>query len=308
MIHTLTLSPTLDLTFPVKEILFDDVTRASTAYRAPGGKGVNVSRVSTRLGHPTVALGFIGGHTGLEITELLEREGVPVWFVTVSGPSRTNPIVQDEEGRVVRVSAPGPAVQPVEVAALIRNLNALQAPDFLLASGSCPAGVPADFYPNIIRDAAGRGVNTVVDADGDQLLAGIQAGAAMIKPNRYELSRLVGRPLATLEEVLSAAREVLAMGVRTVAVSLGPQGAMLVTRESAVHAIPPQVKVESAVGAGDSFLAGLCFRLAAKDSPADALRFAVACGTATAMVAGTALCTLEGVSAVIGAVEVRALG
>ena len=308
MIHTLTLSPTLDLTFPVKEILFDDATRSSAAYRAPGGKGVNVSRVSTRLGHATVALGFIGGHTGLEITELLEHEGVPVWFVTVNGPSRTNPIIQDEAGRVVRVSAPGPAVQPAEVAALIRNLNALQAPDFLLASGSCPSGVPADFYPKIIRDAADRGVSTVVDADGDQLLAGIQAGAAMIKPNRYELSRLIGRPLTSLGEVLSAAREVLAMGVRTVAVSLGPQGAMLVTTESAVHAIPPQVKVESAVGAGDSFLAGLCFRLAAKDSPADALRFAVACGTATAMVAGTALCTLDGVRAVIGAVEVKTLG
>ncbi|WP_102124687.1 1-phosphofructokinase [Deinococcus planocerae] len=308
MLHTLTLNPTLDLTYLVPDFRHDDTNRASAVYRAPGGKGINVSRVAKRLGHPTVALGFLGGHTGLEVAELLEAEGVRTWFVPIPGPTRTNPIVQDASGAQLRVSSPGPAVTPAHVRALWNSIFTLRAPDWLLASGSRPAGVPEDFYPDMIRRARSEGIPTVVDADGEELRQGVAAGADLIKPNRYELERLVGRALPTLDDVIEGCGEARRLGAGGVAVSLGAEGALLVRADGVWRAVPPQVPVRSAVGAGDSFLAGLCTRLAEGHEPEDALRFAVACGTATAMTEGTTLCHPDDIGEVLWRVEVEALG
>lgn len=307
MIHTLTLNPTLDLTYLVPDFRHDDTNRASAVYRAPGGKGINVSRVATRLGHPTVALGFLGGHTGLEVAELLEAEGVRTWFVPISGITRTNPIVQDRAGAQLRVSAPGPSISARHVEALWACLYALRPADWLLASGSRPEGVPADFFPRVIGRAKAEGVRAVVDADGAELRAGVEAGADLIKPNRYELERLLGRPLPELADVLAACRTVVAQGVSSVAVSLGPDGAIYAGAGGAWLATPPAVITQSAVGAGDSLLAGLCAKLAEGATPAEALRFAVACGTATAMAPGTSLCQLPGVLDLLPRVTVTAV-
>ena len=307
MIHTLTLNPTLDLTYLVSDFRHDDTNRAHTVYRAPGGKGINVSRVATRLGHPSVALGFVGGHTGLEVSELLEAEGVRAWFVTLSKMTRTNPIVQDAAGEQLRVSAPGPSVSERHLTALWDNLFSLRRPDWLLASGSRPQGVPEDFYAKVLAQAKLEGIKTVVDADGDELRQGLEAGADLLKPNKYELERLLGRSLPTLESVLGGCQELLKRGAGAVAVSLGAEGALLVRPDGAWRAFPPQVKVHSAVGAGDSFLAGLCAKLAEGESPAEALRFGVACGTATAMNPGTSLCQLEGVGEMLPLVTLEEL-
>lgn len=290
MIHTLTLNPTLDLTYEVTDFRHDDTNRASAVFRAPGGKGINVSRVATRLGHATVALGFLGGHTGLEVAELLAAEHVPSWFLPIPGITRTNPIIQDVAGRELRISAPGPAVEEAQVQALWTALFSLRPPDWLLASGSLMPGVPADFFPRLLRHAQAQGIPTVVDADGTALEQGVAAGAALIKPNRYELERLVGRPLPTLDDVWHAAEAVRNRGVAHVAVSLGADGALLVGHGGTWYARPPTITVQSAVGAGDSLLAALCARLAEGDPPGEALRAGVACGAATAMQRGTSLC------------------
>lgn len=307
MIHTLTLNPTLDLTYLVPDFRHDDTNRAHTVYRAPGGKGINVSRVSTRLKHPTVALGFLGGHTGLEVAELLESEGVRSWFVTLSKMTRTNPIVQDALGEQLRVSAPGPSVSGHHLQALWENLFSLRRPDWLLTSGSRPQGVPEDFYARVLRQAKLEGIPTVVDADGAELRQGVEERANLLKPNKYELERLLGRSLPMLENVLEGCQDLLKQGVGAVAVSLGGEGAVLVRPDGAWQAVPPQVKVHSAVGAGDSFLAGLCSKLAEGESPNEALRFAVACGTATAMNPGTTLCQLEGIREILPLVRLETL-
>ncbi len=307
MIHTLTLNPTLDLTYLVPDFRHDDTNRAHTVYRAPGGKGINVSRVATRLGHPTVALGFLGGHTGLEVAELLEAEGVRSWFVTLSKMTRTNPIVQDARGEQLRISAPGPNVSETHLQALWDNLFALRRPDWLLACGSRPQGIPADFYAKVLHQAKLEGIATVVDADGEELHQGVEMGANLLKPNRYELERLLGYSLPTLEAVLEGCQTLIRRGVGAVAVSLGPEGAVLVRPDGIWQAVPPQVQAHSAVGAGDSFLAGLCSKLAEGCAAGEALRFAVACGTATAMTPGTSLCQLEGIQTILPQVRLEEL-
>lgn len=303
MIHVLTLNPTLDLTYLVDEFRHDGTTRAHTVLRAPGGKGINLARVATRIGHPSVALGFMGGHTGLEVVEMLEREGVRCWFTQVDGPTRTNPIVQDRDGRQMRLSSSGPPADERAVRALWDALFLLRPPDFLVVSGSRPRGVPDDFYPRAIERARGLGIRCALDADGAELTAGVEAGAHLIKPNRHELERLAGRPLPDLSSVILACHEALDRGVSAVCASLGREGALLVTPAGTWRAVGTQVEVRSSVGAGDSLLAGLCARLAEGVEPMEALRFAVACGTAAAMMPGPLLCDLPGIESVLPGVS-----
>lgn len=229
------------------------------------------------------------------------------WFVPIPGPTRTNPTVQDASGEQLRVSSPGPTVTPAHVRAMWDSIFALRPPDWLLASGSRPGGVPDDFYPDVIRRARSEGIPTVVDADGEELRQGALAGADLIKPNRYELERLVGRPLPTLEDVIEGCGEARRLGTGSVAVSLGAEGALLVRGDGVWRAVPPQVQVQSAVGAGDSFLAGLCVRLAEGHAPEDALGFAVACGTVAAMTPGTSLCHPDDLAEVLWRVRVEPL-
>lgn len=297
MIHTLTLGPSLDLTYRVEDFGTDDNNRASELYRAPGGKGINVSRVATRLGHPSVALGFLGGTTGMEVAGLLEAEGVLTWFTAVQGTTRTNPVIQNAAGEQLRVIAPVPTVEAKAAEGLWDALFALRPPDFLILAGSLPGDIPDDFYRRVLARAKQDGVRVAVDADGEELRGLVAAGADLIKPNRYELERLLGRALPSQEDVLAGCREVLAWGAGTVAVSLGEQGALLVRRDGAWRAEAPQVEVQSPVGSGDSLLAGLCVRLVEGWEPQEALRFGVACGTATAMTPGTELCSQEQIEA-----------
>ncbi len=307
MIHTLTLNPTLDLTYIVDAFLQDDTTRAHTVYRSPGGKGINVARVATRLKHENVALGFIAGTTGLEVTQLLEAEGVNTWFTPVDGVTRTNPILQDKEGHQIRVSAPGPTATLREVESLWESLFCLREPDFLLASGSRLAGVPDNFYARILIEAKKRGIKTVVDADGTELERGIRTGAYLVKPNKHELMRFVGRELNDIGDVIAASREMIQAGVTVVAASLGAEGALYITSDQALLAIPPKIQVASAVGAGDSFLAGLLVKLSEGSSPLEALKFGVASGTATATIAGTQLCTLNRILEILPEVQTEVL-
>lgn len=312
MLHTITLNPSLDLTCTVEDFHFDDTNRAAHVDREPGGSGINVSRVARRLGHPTVALGFLGGHTGQEVADLLEAEGVRTWMVTIPGMTRINPIVQDRLGRQLRVSLPGPEVSPDAVEVLWRSVFALRAPHWLIASGSRPGGVPPDFFARLIRQARAAGVPTAVDADGETLRGAVEAGADLIKPNRYELQRLVGHPLSTLADLVQAGRSLLRQesggrGVGAVALSLGPDGALLIRPDGVWQAAPPPVAALSAVGAGDSLLAGLCASLADGLSPPDALAVGVACGTATAQTTGTHLCQADQVRALRPQVSVTTL-
>ncbi|MDZ7708619.1 MAG: 1-phosphofructokinase [Trueperaceae bacterium] len=306
MIHTVTVNPALDLTYRVGEIRYDDTVRAREVLRAAGGKGVNVSRVATRLGHPTVAMGFAGGRAGDEILDLLRGEGVRTWFSRHDAPTRTNAIVQDDAGHQLRVSGPGPEVQEAEVDALLDSVFELRAPDYLVLSGSLLPGVPSDLYARITERAREDDVPVAVDADRE-LRDSIEAGVAVIKPNAYELGRLVGRTVSGVAAAREAADEARTMGAGTVVCSLGADGALWVSAEGAWHAVPPEVTVDSPLGSGDSLLAGVLSARADGADPSEALRMGVACGTATAITPGTELCHLGDVQAILPEVTITKL-
>jgi 6-phosphofructokinase 2 len=307
MIHTVTANPALDITYKVKTIKFDDTTRASKVYRAAGGKGINVSRVAARLGHPTIAMGFIGGRAGQEIEDLLESEGVRTWFCHHKDTTRTNTIIQDASGKQIRVSGPGTKVSPKETKSLLDSIFHLKAPDFLTLSGSILKGMPSNFYKQAFDHAKADGIRVAVDADGEELRHAVEAGAHLIKPNHYELERLSKKIIEGIDDALAASREIVAQGVQIVLCSLGPKGAILVTKDEAWHAIPPKVRVDSAVGSGDSLLAGALVAAAEGKTLRDVLKLGVACGTATAMTPGTSLCYAKTIYELLPEVRLEAL-
>lgn len=307
MIHTLTVNPALDLTYRVPALGFDDTTRASHVYRDAGGKGINVSRVAARLDHPTVAMGFAGGRAGEEIVALLEHEGVRTWFTTQQSSTRTNSIIQDDAGKQLRVSAPGEMATRQELDTLVASLWDLRQPDFLVLSGSLLKGMPQDFYASLIAEAKQQNIKVAVDSDGDELKRAVAAGAYLIKPNQYELGRLVGRDINSIEDAINAAHDAFALGVGVVVASLGAQGALLISHEAAYHGAAPKVTVDSPLGSGDSLLAGVLVALAEARPLEQVLRLGIACGSATAMTPGTRLCYREDIPKLYEQVSITAL-
>ena len=307
MIHTITANPALDLTYRVPQIKFDDKIRAAQVIRAAGGNGINVSRVAARLGHETVAMGFLGGRSGEEIEDLLKAEGVRTWFTPHADTTRTNVIIQDDESQQIRVSGAGATVTQNEVEHLVSSIMELRTPDFLVISGGLLKGMPKDFYVAVTRYAVRDGIPVAADAAGDELKSAVKAGVYLIKPNHYELERLTGVEVKTHHDAVKAAKKVLQQGVEVVVCSIGAHGAVLVTETEAWKAVPPKVKVDSAVGAGDSLLAGVLVAKAREKSWDEVLRLGVACGTATAMSPGTDLCYLKDIETVLPQVELEPL-
>jgi 6-phosphofructokinase 2 len=307
MIHTITANPALDLTYRVPEIKVDDKIRATEVIRAAGGNGVNVSRVAARLGHDTVAMGFIGGRSGEEIEDLLQAEGVRTWFTPHADTTRTNVIIQDNQSQQIRVSGAGATVTQAEVECLVSNIMELRKPDFLVISGGLLKGMPKDFYVAVTRYAVRDGIPVAADADGNELKSAVKAGVYLIKPNHYELERLTGLEIKTHQDAVQAAKKVLKQGVGVVVCSIGPQGAVLVTQNEAWKAVPPKVKVDSAVGAGDSLLAGVLVGKAQEKTWDEVLRLGVACGTATAMSPGTDLCYVKDIETILPKVTLERL-
>lgn len=253
-----------------------------------------------------MALGFVGGFAGEELEGQLLNAGVSCSFVRISGETRTNIIVNEQDDhRQVIFNAKGPEIQPYELMRLIRRIENLKDLDFLVISGSLPAGVHPVVYRQVVTLAKSKGAMVLLDADGEALNAGVEGLPDAIKPNEHELAGLVGKELASFDEILQAATDVLKKGIPWVLVSLGKKGALLVKKGLRLLAVPPEVQAKNTVGAGDSSVAGFLHGFNQKKDPAWALQCAVAAGTATTLMPGTAICTQEAFLEILPKVEVK---
>jgi 6-phosphofructokinase 2 len=291
MIYTITLNPALERNIWIKKIQPDEFNRIELEKRYAGGKGINVSKVLTTLGIGNRALGFVGGFAGEELEGLLVNHGVACDFVRISSETRTNIIIDDvTTGTQTVFSASGPEIKPYELIQLMNKVEKLDAPDFVIVSGSLPPGVHPEIYRKIIEMVKGKGASVILDADGDALKVGIQGFPDIIKPNIHELNRLMGVELKEIDDIIRAARRVQKQGIEVVIVSMGARGIFMVGEKEQCLAFPPEVEVKNTIGAGDSAVAGFVYGLARGKSPTEALTDAVAAGTATTLRPGTALC------------------
>jgi len=291
MIYTITLNPALDRTIWIDRIRDDVSNRILEERSFAGGKSIDVSKVLKSFGVDNTALGFVGGFAGRELEGRLLNEGVQSDFVRVAGETRTNIVIHEREtGRQIVFNARGPEIRPSELMQFVEQIEALPCADVVAIGGSLPRGVSPEIYRKVITLVKRCPARVVLDVDGAALKVGIQAKPNVIKPNIHELSELVGRELTEIDDVLAAAREVNGQGVEVVLVSMGGKGILLVADGQEYLAVPPAVKVESTVGAGDSSVAGFISGFVRGKDLRECLRYAVAAGTATTLQQGTALC------------------
>ncbi|MBI5319516.1 1-phosphofructokinase family hexose kinase [Bradyrhizobium sp.] len=298
-IVTVTPNPSVDLSTTVERIVPVHKLRGTTQRRDPGGGGINVARVVTRLGGDVGAIYPAGGAMGDLLRRLLDGEGIASRVLPIAGETREDFFVSETStGQQYRFILPGPRLAEGEWKACLTAVAALEPfPRFVVASGSLPAGVPDDFYAQLARIAKQRGAAMTLDTSGAALAAAVAEGVDLIKPNLREMRELAGGEADAPAAWEKAAKALVDNGrAKIVALTMGHLGAALVSREGILRAKPIAIAPLSAVGAGDSFLGALVAGLAAGAAPADCFRDAVAAGAAALLNPGTDLCRPEDVA------------
>jgi 6-phosphofructokinase 2 len=297
-IATLTMNPALDESTAVPYVLPDQKLRCRAPRYEPGGGGINVARAIRQLGGDALACFPFAGPGGELLRQLLEAEGVRQQAVPIRGWTRSNLNVFEEvSGRQFRFCMPGPRLGKEEWQGLLESVQHLRpAPDFLVASGSLPPGVPVDFYARLAAGARQAGSRLVLDTSGEALVRAVAHGVYLLKPSLREFQALTGTRDLDDAALARAARAAVERGWCDILVlSLGPAGALWTTGSAGERLLAPTVRVRSAVGAGDSMVAGIVLSLAQGRPLREAVRFGVAAGAAAVMNPGTALCRREDV-------------
>ena len=282
MIFTVTFNPSLDYIVRVDEMRLGTINRTNYEQLLPGGKGINVSIVLGNLGHPSRALGFSAGVTGVALEKLLADAGVDADLVHVKeGFTRINAKVKAVEE--TELNGQGPRIAPEDVDALFSKLDVLGQDDTLVISGSGPNTLPSDMYEQVMERLAGHGVRIVVDAERDLLTRVLPYRPFLVKPNNHELGDIFGVTLKTRDEVVPYARRMQEMGAQNVLVSMAGEGGVLVAADGQVYQSPAaKGTVVNSVGAGDSCVAGFLAGLMETGSYQTAFRMGLAAGSASA--------------------------
>ncbi|KAA0081842.1 1-phosphofructokinase family hexose kinase [Mycolicibacterium sp. P9-64] len=296
MITTVTPNPSLDRTLRLPRMTLGQVNRATATMVEPSGKGVNVAIALHGAGVDVRAVLPVGGGAGIEICSLLDDLGVEHVDVPIAGAVRSNVSLVEADGRSTKVNEPGPLLSGAEVDALCARASAGSGvAEWVLWAGSLPGGFTPQRFADAVADNRRAGSLVAVDSSGPALTRVIsQHGDRlphMVKPNAEELAELAGRELTTLGDVADAARVLLVRGVRTVLISLGHNGALLVDADlpEPLHGRSAARRVVNTVGAGDAFLAGWLAALDAAADPADALANALRFGATAVEQEGTLL-------------------
>ena len=289
MIYTVTLNPAIDKTVVIENLSPGQVNRVASVRVDAGGKGINVSKCLRALGADTVAAAILAGSAGKQLEDMLKALNIPVLQVNVPGQSRTNlKIIDPVKKENTDINEPGPKVMPEDLEALRLMLGSkVKKGDSIVLSGSLPAGVEADLYRAWTTYFRELGAAVFLDADGEPMALGIQAGPYMIKPNNHELTRLLGKEKLSLEEMCSEGKHLVESGIREVVISLGGDGALFVSNEGVFHAEGLSVPVKSTVGAGDSMVAAMVYSKEKGLDRETAIRLAVAMGAASVMQDGS---------------------
>jgi 6-phosphofructokinase 2 len=304
-IVTLTLNPCLDKSTAVQRVVSEDKLRCEDPTYDPGGGGINVSRAIKKLGGESLAVFTSGGGQGQMLQDLLASEGLAMHPINTQSATRENLIVYERSStHQYRFGMPGGYIREEELQDCLDVVFAQNA-DIIVGSGSLPPGVANDFYAEFAKRAHATSAKVIVDTSGAALEAMVGTGVYLLKPNINELEILSGETFEGEEQMIRVARRMIAENMAQVLViSLGAQGAALVTADEFVQMQPPVVKVVSKVGAGDSMVGGIVFSLAKNDSLRDALRYGIASGTAAVMNPGADLCRKEDVEILYPRVKV----
>lgn len=311
VILTLTLNPALDVSTDVAHVVPGEKLRCGAPALTPGGGGLNVSRAIQALGGQSLALVALGGATGAQMAGLLQAKGLQVEALQSPGETRQSlTVTETTSGQQYRFLLPGPDWGAGDQAQVFARLAEAARPGgYAVISGSQPPGVPADFPAQLA--AALPGMQTVLDTSGRALTQAVAQpipGLAVLRMDSAEAEALGGTPLPSPKDTADFAAELVARNVaQAVLIARGAEGNVLVTKDLRLMARPPKVAVVSAVGAGDSFVAGLVLMLARGQDQSEALRHATACAAAAVMTPAAELCRAEDVARLLPQVMLSAV-
>ena len=283
MILTVTLNAAIDRTVAVPSFRQGHRHRAVEARTVAGGKGVNIARSLKLLGRPVIATGLAGGPTGARLMERLAEESILTDFTWIAGDSRTNlAVVDPTSGEQTEINERGPEVTPDELDRFHEKLMYLaRGARICVIAGSLPPSVEPEFCGRLVTDLSSLGVETILDAEGDPLLAGLRAGPSAVAPNQLEAEEAVGHEFADRSETLTGLDELISLGAREALItvergcvaSLGTGDQRQLWEVSA-----PDLDPISTVGSGDALLAGFVAKRFDGADAQESLTYAVACG------------------------------
>lgn len=274
MILTVTMNPSIDISYPLDELKIDTVNRVVDVTKTAGGKGLNVTRVLSEFGDPVAATGLVGGKLGEYLLENIDGD-VKKHFYTIAGETR-NCIAILHGDNQTEILEKGPKIQEKEGQGFLEHFKELlNLVDVVAISGSLPAGLPVDYYANLVQLANQAGKPVVLDCSGASLQAVLESDhkPTVIKPNNEELSQLLGRDISEdLEELKAVLQEPLFEGIEWIIVSLGANGAFAKHGDTFYKVDIPKIQVVNPVGSGDSTVAGISSGLFHKESDQDLLK------------------------------------
>lgn len=303
MIVTVTLNPAIDYIIRLEQVETGSVNRMDSDDKYAGGKGINVSRVLKRLGYPNTATGFLGGFTGQFIKDGLDSEGITTDFVAVDQDTRIN--VKIKADQETEINGLGPIVTEEQLTELEMVLAGLTDQDTVVFAGSAPASLGNEVYNRLIPVAKKAGAQVVCDFEGQTLLDSLAYQPLLVKPNNHELEAIFNVKLNGIADIETYAKKILDMGAQNVIISMAGDGALLVTPTATYFAKPIKGTVKNSVGAGDSMVAGFTGEYVRSQDPIEALKWGVACGTATAF--SDDLASIEFIKEIYEKVEVETL-
>lgn len=293
-IVTLTVNPSLDKSTSFKGLVPEQKIRCESPDFDAGGGGINVSKSIARLGGESLCIFTSGGDTGKQLEALVQKEKIEIHAISVKHTTRENLIALDlNTNSQYRFGFPGEALSASEQQQILEAVSSIKT-RFLVASGSLTEGMSPDFYQQIAEIAKKSGTKFIVDTSGEALKKTLETGAYLVKPNVGELAKLVGVEKLHTDEADDAARTLIEKRqAEIVVVSLGPQGAVLVTKDVTEFVPAPNVPKKSTVGAGDSMVGGMVWALSQGKPLNEVIRWGVACGSAATMNEGTQLFRVE---------------
>lgn len=286
MIVTVTMNPSIDISYPLETLKIDTVNRTNQVSKTAGGKGLNVTRVIHDLGGDVLATGVLGGFHGAFIAEELKKVGIKQDFTPIKEESRDS-IAILHEGNQTEILEAGPTVSAEEQTAFFEKFKELlQKATIVTISGSLAKGFPQNFYQKLVHAAAEQEVKVLADTSGEslrQILKGEQK-PYLIKPNLEELEALLGQEfsLENLEEIQAVLSQPLFEGIEWIVVSLGKTGAIAKHQNTFYRVIIPTIEVVNPVGSGDSTIAGFAYGLSQAMDSKDLLKMCMAAGMANA--------------------------
>ncbi|NBI06497.1 1-phosphofructokinase [Senegalia massiliensis] len=280
MIYTVTFNPAIDYNLEIDKINFGETNRAKDTYIYPGGKGINISRVLYNLEVESTALGFIGGFTGKYLEEYLKKSDINTDFIYLDEPTRINVKLKSEIE--TEINAIGPDIPDEKIEEFYKKIDKLKDGDFLILAGNIQSSLRRDMYFTIQERCSEKNINIIVDTTGESLEKTLSNNPFLIKPNKKELEEIFNIEIKDNEDIIKYGQKLQRRGAENVIVSMGGDGAILLS-ENEVHFVKsPKGILKNSVGSGDSMIAGFLSSYTKTKDVLNSFRWAVAAGSATA--------------------------